>query len=262
MSLFKILLILPILLGSELLVTSTSPPIDHTQWDNLLKKHVSQEGNVNYKGFIADKTLLEEYLGLLSTNPPNKTWTKEEQLAYWINAYNAFTVKLIVDHYPVQSIKDIKKGVVFINSVWDMEFFTIGGKKMNLNDIEHGIIRKEFKEPRIHFAVNCASFSCPPLRNEAFTASQLDEQLSDQTKNFLADTRKNQLSNAKQITISNIFKWYSTDFTNKGFFSRFFGKKNREKQLIQFIAPYTVTPLNKDTKIEYMKYDWSLNEVE
>ena len=184
MSLFKILLILPILLGSELLVTSTSPPIDHTQWDNLLKKHVSQEGNVNYKGFIADKTLLEEYLGLLSTNPPNKTWTKEEQLAYWINAYNAFTVKLIVDHYPVRSIKDIKKGVVFINSVWDMEFFTIGGKKMNLNDIEHGIIRKEFKEPRIHFAVNCASLSCPPLRNEAFTASQLDEQLSDQTKFF------------------------------------------------------------------------------
>ena len=260
MSLSKILLIIPLLIISSFSIAAATPPaITHTQWDELLKKYVSEEGNVNYKGFVADKTQLEQYLNLLSTNRPSKDWTRDEQLAYWINAYNAFTVKLIVDHYPVKSIKDIKNGIPFINSVWDIKFFTIGGKKMTLNDIEHGIIRKEFKEPRIHFAVNCASFSCPVLLNEAFIASKLDAQLSKQTKIFLNDTRKNQIS-ANKIVISKIFNWYSTDFTNKGFFSRLFGKKNRGRQFVQFIAPYVTEPINKDAKVEYMDYDWSLNE--
>jgi len=261
MNLLKISFILSFLFGSTFLFGVTTPPIDHTQWDGLVKKYVDTEGLVNYKGFLEDKKILEDYLQLISTNTPDKkTWSKDEQLAYWINAYNAFTVKLIVDHYPVESIKDIKKGVPFVSTVWDMEFFSIGGKEMNLNDIEHGIIRKEFKEPRIHFAVNCASYSCPPLRNEAFTAANLDAQLTDQLKVFLADTRKNKINNPDKIEISSLFKWYSTDFTDKGFFSRIFGKKNRDKRLIQFITPYVEEQLTKDTKIEFVDYKWTLNE--
>jgi len=190
-------------------------PIDHSTFDSLLQKHVSETGAVNYKGFIEDQTIFDAYLASLSATPPNKkTWSKEEQLAYWINAYNAFTIKLILNHYPVKSIKDIKKGVPFVNSVWDIKFFEIGGEQMDLNKIEHG------EEPRIHFAVNCASYSCPALRNEAYTAERLEKQLTDATKIFLADTRKNNVANSERIVISKIFQWYSTDFTNRGFFSR------------------------------------------
>jgi len=167
---FLFILILAFPLSARCDTSPPTSPIEHTIWDALLKKYVSPDGTVNYKGFIRDKATFEEYLTLLSKNPPNKkTWSKAAQLAYWINAYNAFTVKLIIDHYPVKSIKDIKKGIPFLNSVWDMEFFHIGGKEMNLNDIEHDLIRRQFKEPRIHFAVNCASYSCPRLRNEAYT---------------------------------------------------------------------------------------------
>ena len=104
-------------------------------------------------------------------HPNDKHWTETEQLAYWINAYNAFTVELILDHYPVASIRDIKEGVPFINSVWDIDFIKIEGKTYSLNDIEHRILRREFDEPRIHFAIVCASISCPKLRNEAFEAA-------------------------------------------------------------------------------------------
>ena len=234
---------------------------DHSLFDELLKEHVTKEGDVNYQGFLADQAQLDQYLELLSNNPPNKkTWSEEEQLAYWINAYNAFTVKLILNHYPVKSIKDIKKGIPFVNGVWDIEFFKIGGKEMNLNEIEHGIIREEFEEPRIHFAVNCASFSCPHLRNEAFVAERLDEQLTDQTRVFLADTRKNKIENSDKIYLSKIFQWYSTDFTNKGFFSRLFGGKGRTENLINYIQPFVEESLNKDTEIEFLDYNWNLNE--
>ena len=258
---------LPILLFL-LLVNGSSPTestittVDHSTFDALLKKYVSSTGEVNYKGFLEDQTTFDRYLALLSATPPNKnTWSKEEQLAYWINAYNAFTIKLIMNHYPVKSIKDIKKGVPFVNSVWDMKFFKIGDQEMDLNEIEHDIIRTEFDEPRIHFAVNCASYSCPPLRNEAYVAEQLDEQLTEQTKIFLTDTRKNKINHPDKIVLSKIFQWYSTDFTKKGFFSRLFGGAGRTEKLIDYIQPYVSTRLTKNTTIEFMEYDWSLNEL-
>ncbi len=242
-------------------VTDKPMSIDHSLWTMLLQEHVTKDGAVNYKGFIEDKDAFETYLKLLSNNPPNKkTWSEDEQLAFWINAYNAYTVKLILDHYPVKRIKDIKNGIPFVNSVWDIDFFSIGDKKMSLNNIEHGIIRAEFKEPRIHFAVVCAAYSCPRLRNEAYTPERLDEQLDEQTKVFIADTRKNDVSDPNTIVISNIFKWYSTDFTNAGWWSRLFGGKNRTANLVKYIAPYTDTPITKKTKVKFMKYNWALNE--
>ena len=242
-------------------IKNTSIPIDHTVFDNLLKKHVAVDGAVNYKGFIEDKVEFEKYLTLLKNNHPNKrNWSKEEQLAYWINAYNAFTVKLIIDHYPVKSIKDIKSGVVFVNSVWDIKFINIEEQEYDLNNIEHGIIRKEFDEPRIHFAVNCASYSCPRLRNEAFIAEKLEAQLEDQTRKFFNDTRKNQIISKDKIILSSILKWYSTDFTEKGFLSRLFGGNGRSEKLIRFVNPYVDIDISKNAEVEFMDYRWDLNE--
>jgi len=147
-------------------------PINHQAWTNLLQKHVSQKGNVNYSGFVTDKAELEKYLNHLTQNKPTNSWSEKAQLAYWINVYNAFTVKLIVDNYPVASIKDIKKGIPFISTVWDIKFIEFNNETIDLNKVEHGILRKQFDEPRIHFAINCASFSCPRLLNEAYTAEK------------------------------------------------------------------------------------------
>ncbi len=243
------------------LVKSDTQPISHAIFDDLLQQYVSPEGSVNYKGFIRDSTQFNNYLALLKDNPPNKkNWSKDEQLAYWINVYNAFTVKLIIDHYPVKSIKDIKSGIGFVNSVWDIKFIKIGGMEYDLNNIEHGIIRKQFDEPRIHFAVNCASYSCPRLRNEAYVAEKLDAQLDDQTRLFLNDIRKNQISSSEKIKISSIFKWYSTDFTNKGIFSRLFGGSGRAKKLIDFINPYVKMDISRDAEVAFLEYKWNLNE--
>ncbi|MFK7978459.1 MAG: DUF547 domain-containing protein [Saprospiraceae bacterium] len=240
---------------------SASKAISHTIFDNLLQKHVTPAGAVNYKGFIQDKQLFEEYLTLLQNNHPDKkNWSKNEQLAYWINAYNAFTVKIIIDNYPTKSIKDIKSGIPFINSVWDIKFINIEGQEYDLNNIEHTILRKEFDEPRIHFAINCASYSCPKLHTRAFTAKGLEEQLVERTRDFFADKQKNNIISKDKVVLSSIMKWYSTDFTDKGFFSWLFGGKERSENLIKFINPYVDIALSPNAEIEFMDYRWDLNE--
>ncbi len=228
---------------------SSSRPITHEIWDSLLQDNVTEEGAVNYKGIIADSVKFNKYLSLLKNNHPNKAnWNKDEQLAYWINAYNAFTVKLIVDNYPVKSIKDIKNGIPFVNTVWDIKFIKIEGATYDLNNIEHGIIRENFKEPRIHFAVNCASISCPRLRNEAFKADKLDVQLADNARYFLANTVKNNFSNPNNLKLSKILKWYGGDFKRKPY--------NGVKGLLKKYGP-----THEDgAGIEYLDYDWNLNE--
>lgn len=227
--------------------SSNARPISHNTWDSLLQKYVSVEGNVNYKGFIADSIKFHKYLALLSANHPNeKFWTQEERLAYWINAYNAFTVKLIIDHYPVVSIKDIKTGIPFINSVWDIKFIHIEEATYDLNNIEHGIIRQKFDEPRIHFAINCASKSCPKLANYAFTADQLDEQLDEAAKSFINGSDKNQISE-NEAKLSKIFLWYGGDF-----------KKNSSQ--VEFINKYSDVKISVHADIDYLDYDWRLNE--
>ena len=157
-----------------------STPPSHQLWNELLKAYVKPNGQVDYKGFIREKPKLERYLKLLSENAPDRSkWSKNEQLAYWINVYNAYTVKLIVDYYPTKSIRDLgpRIKIPLIKDVWHYKFFKIAGVDMSLDEVEHSILRKEFEEPRIHFAINCASVSCPPLLNEAFVASNLENQL-------------------------------------------------------------------------------------
>lgn len=220
----------------------------HDQWSKVLGKYVNDEGFVNYKGLLNDKATLDAYLQTLSKNPPRSSWSKEEQMAFWINAYNAYTVDLILQHYPVKSIKDIGASIKipFVSTGWDIKFINIGGKKYDLNNIEHGILRKKFDDPRIHFALVCASVSCPRLLNEAYTASKLNQQLDAAGKVFLNDKSKNIIS-SQNASLSNYFKWYRGDFTDKS-------------SLPVFINKYSHNKISANTKISYLDYNWNLNE--
>lgn len=228
-------------------IHSDSRPISHAIWNELVSQHVLQNGLVDYSNFRADSVRLNQYLTLLNNNHPNpKNWTRAESIAYWINAYNAYTVHQVVQHYPIASIKDIKGGITFVNTIWDEKFINIEGHKYDLNNIEQGILRKYYKEPRIHFALNCASISCPSLANFAYTADQLEEQLDVMAKIFLADKTKNTIS-TQEVSISKIFKWYKGDFTN--------GQK-----LIDYINQYTDVMIAPKAKVRYQDYNWGLND--
>ena len=226
-----------------------SKPPAHAQWTVLLQKYVDSSGNVNYVGIQEDSIQLNKYLDLLQQNPPDPVnWSKEAQLAYWINLYNAFTLQLVIRHYPVYSIKDIgsKIQIPFVNTPWDIKFIDISGEKLDLNNVEHSILRKKFNEPRIHFAINCASFSCPKLRREAYEAQLLDEQLEEQAIDFINDPERNELSE-DHVRLSKIFDWFKGDFTDSG-------------SLIDFINQYAIVNVQPKAKISYLQYDWSLNE--
>ncbi|WP_109618035.1 DUF547 domain-containing protein [Sediminitomix flava] len=229
-------------------VQSDSNPISHEKWTALLKKHVNAKGDVDYKGFKNDSKAFDEYLKLLSTNHPNKlNWSEEERLVYWINAYNAFTVKLIIDNYPLKSIKDITAvNIPLVKSPWDIKFIEIEGEKYDLNNIEHQILRKKFSEPRIHFAVNCASVSCPILRNEAYEAERVEEQLQEQAELFINDAKRNKIA-SNEVEISKIFSWFSGDFEQNG-------------TVIDFINRYSKTKIEDEAKVKYLDYNWNLNE--
>jgi hypothetical protein len=230
-------------------VGNTQSKYDHSIWDELLKLYVTDNGRVDYKAMMQDQDRLKKYLDYLSRNKPDREKAdRNARLAYWINAYNAFTVDLILSHYPVSSINDIGPWlqIPFINSVFDKKYISIGGEKMSLNNIEHGIIRKEFNEPLIHFALVCAAKSCPPLRKEAYRSEKLDEQLRDQAFRFINNDQKN-VVNKDPLQISRIFFWYKKDFTSQG-------------TLVDFIDGYTKIDIPEDVGIDFLKYDWSLNE--
>lgn len=227
---------------------SDSSPIDHSSWNILLQKHVDINGMVNYNGFIADSTSLNNYLSTISSNHPNENnWSQDETLAYWINAYNAFTIQLIIRHYPIHSIKDVAGIIPFVNSPWDLKFIEIEGHKYDLNNIEHGIIRSNFDEPRIHFALVCAAISCPILLNEAYTSESLDSQLNKQAHAFFNTPSKNQISQ-NSIQISKLLKWYEGDFNENG------------KTIVDYINTYVDMKINPNATVSYLDYNWNLNK--
>lgn len=210
----------------------------HASWNVLLQQYVDADGNVDYRNWKKSQTDLDKYIQLLEKTPPANYWDKNDSLAYFINAYNAVTVKLILDNYPLKSIRDIK-------DPWDSKSLNLPNNRLTLNDIEHKVLRK-MDDPRIHFAINCASASCPQLSNEAFRASKVQKQLEEATALFINDTSKNQISE-KNIGLSKIFLWFSKDFGSK-------------KERIAFIQKYSQKPFKDNAKIKYQEYDWSLNE--
>lgn len=222
----------------KIVIDKTSNVFNHNNWNTLLQKHVSEQGNVNYKGLKTDRKALLNYISSLSENTPNDSWTKEEKLAYWINAYNAMTIDLILRHYPLESIKDIK-------DPWDQRYWKLDKKWYNLNEIEHEILRK-MNDPRIHFGIVCASFSCPKLQNEAFEASRIDAQLTLATKAFLNDSNRNEIS-GNNIKLSKIFQWFAKDFKQNG-------------TLIDFLNLYSTTEISAKAKKSFKDYNWNLNE--
>jgi hypothetical protein len=228
---------------------SDSKPINHAMFDSLLRKYVNTEGMVNYKGFIQDSVAFNSYLDLLSKNHPNeKNWSRDERLAYWLNAYNAFTIKLICNYYPVQSIKDVKKGVPFVSDTWTIDFIKIEKRNYSLNNIEHNIVRPTFNDPRVHFALNCASISCPKLLGEAYRADVLQKQLDGQARDFLKDTFRNKITSANKAEVSKLFTWFAGDF------------KKVEPSVVAFINRYSDIKLAENAQIDFLEYDWALNE--
>lgn len=231
----------------------------HAAWTALLGRHVSwldagHASVVDYPGFAAQRQELDAYLGMLSAVSPDeyRRWQRDQRLAFLINAYNAFTVKLVLDHYPVDSIKDIGG---WFRSPWQQAFIPLLGQEVSLDEIEHEMIRAPgaFDEPRIHFAVNCASVGCPALRDEAFVAERLDQQLADSQARFLSDRSRNRYDAQRQrLQVSKIFDWYGADFASKW--------GSLEAYLLRQRASLGLASNPADLRIDYLDYDWRLNE--
>jgi hypothetical protein len=229
---------------------------DFSGWDALLKKHVNTAtidgvvlNTVAYKSLKDDpefKKVIEE----LKAASLDELKTKEEKLSFWINTYNVLAVKVVADHYPVKSIKDVDS---LFKSVWKRPAGEVAGKERTLNEVEHEILRK-MGDPRIHVAIVCASVSCPDLRKEAFTADRLNEQLDDQVKLFLENTGKGMRidEKKKKVYVSSIFKWFDEDFESQGGVTGFISKYISLSQQKNF-EKY-------GGKLKYLDYNWDLNE--
>lgn len=220
-------------------INSYGQNFDYSTYNLFLAKYVSGKGNVNYDKIITNKAELNAIIIQFEKTQPTEKWLKNEKMAYFINVYNAYTIKVVIDNYPVKSIKDI-------NGVWNKKIITSGKSKISLSDVENKILRK-LDDPRIHFAINCASYSCPNLVNAAFIPATLNKQLDTTTKSFINDKSKNIIV-TNEIKISKIFYWYSADF------------KSNNKSVINFINKYSNTKINASAKTSYLDYSWSLNK--
>lgn len=218
---------------------NSSVNVDHSAWTELLQKHVDENGMVDYKGFQNDRSQFDGYLTYLSSLTPTNDWSVQELLAYYINLYNAYTVDLILNNYPTESIKDV-------SGAWTKGIVPVGDKNLSLGGIENGILRK-MDEPRIHFAINCASISCPKLLNEAYTAGKINEQLDRVTREFINSDKNKITPTTPQL--SSIFDWYKNDY-----------KVNGETNVIAFINKYSAIKINSGTELSYLDYNWDLNE--
>lgn len=226
--------------------------IQHTTFDGLLKKYVDQNGMVNYKAWhqnAQDRQALTGYLAQMSRANPNQPARREAKLAYWINAYNAVTLEGILRVYPTSSIRNHTAKVVGYN-IWKNLIFTAGDTRVSLEDIEHKILRK-MNEPRIHFAVVCASIGCPRLLNEAFIADRLEQQLVVNTKDFFGRQQNLQVGNGV-LRLSQLISWYGSDFGST------------QQQQMQVLSPYFPPSAqnlvhNGNYSLQFLEYDWNLN---
>ena len=221
--------------------------VDHALYVELLEKYV-QNGSVDYRGFKNEEAKLDRYLKILEETDTKKL-SRDEQFAFYVNAYNGWTIKLILTGYPgIKSIKNL--GSIF-KTPWKKQIARIDGDVITLDQIEHDILRPGFKDPRVHFAVNCASKGCPPLRPEPYRADILEQQLDEMTRAFINDSQRNRLE-GKTLYVSSIFKWFSEDFHDDvvGFFLKY-AQGDLKKQMEESKG---------DIQVKYLDYDWSLND--
>ncbi len=260
-------LLMFLLCGGLLPMRATATVFDHnhTAWDGLLKTYVTKDGSVRYQSFRKAQENLSEhamqtYMTLLAAVKLKEfeSWSREQQMAFLINAYNAFTIQLIIDHPGVSSIRKIKNG--WFGSPWSKPLSgnrtLLDGAIAALDPIEHEWLRPKYRDFRIHAAVNCASISCPPLRSESYTADKLETQLDEQMQIWLADTTKNQFMTVgnPQILISKIFApspWYQKDFDDWG---------GSVRAVLTKFGPKAAADLvEKGTSVDYLDYNWDLN---
>jgi hypothetical protein len=235
--------------------SSNSEAFDFSDWDTLVKKYVAPKTldgvplyAVNYMSLKKDPAF-SKLVSRLESYSLESLQSRESKLTFWINVYNILAAKMITDHYPIESIKDV--GSIF-KSVWKRPAGKVGGKESTLNDIEHEILRK-MNEPRIHVAIVCASVSCPDLRPEAYTSENLDAQLDDQMKKFLLSREKGMKLDKKKnkVYLSSIFKWFAEDFESRGGVLKYIGK---------YVSPEERKFLNSTKiKISYLDYNWKIN---
>jgi hypothetical protein len=212
-------------------------------FDSLLQKNVDKTGRVDYQSLKNNETLLDNYLAYIQNNEPTKEWSSNKKKAFWINTYNAYTIKIILNNYPLKSIRDIK---IDGETAWKIPFVKIGQKRYTLDQIEHKILRKKFNDPRIHVGINCASVSCPRLWNFAFTEDNIASSLDNLMKEFINDTTRNKISK-KNVALSEIFNWFSKDFIKNG-------------TIISYLNTYAAIKISEKASIKYLTYDWSLNK--
>ncbi len=231
---------------------------DHSNWDQIIKKYASQDGKTfDYAGLKTDQTAFDEYLKSLA-NADLSTLPSKELQALFINGYNAYTIKTVLDNvrdngkYEIKSIRDVPNVFIRVDH-------TIGGFALSLDNIEHNILRPIFKDPRFHFAVNCASISCPPLPTYAFQGNSLEQELDMATRNALQDPAYVFVKENK-LFVTKIFNWYGKDFVNDNY-------KRTTKTLTEFIKKYTtdekakeINSLGEKTSIQYLDYNWNLNK--
>lgn len=224
-------------------------PFSHDLFDQVLQEHVDKEGRVNYTKLKANPEKLERYLDLLTVAKPMEL-SYNAQLAFWVNAYNALVIKGVIDHYPTTSVRKVK----WFGGFFYRLKFRVAGKTYTLDQIEHGIIRTEFVDPRIHFVLVCASTSCPPIENSAFSAEDIEERLETATFNFVQNPEQVRIDRAKhRVYLSKIFKWYDDDFRE--------GYDGVTDFLADYLPPEDADfVLAEDIKFHYLDYDWTLND--
>lgn len=213
-----------------------------SELNTVLSNNVSATGEVDYASIKANPTHLNNYLNYVK-DVDITSWSSNKKKAFWMNVYNAFTIKLIVDNYPLKSIMDIKQGD---KNAWKIPLVHAAGRTLDLNDVEHEVLRKDFNDPRIHVGINCASYSCPPIPNYAFTEGNVESKLEVLMEKFVNDSKRNTL-NATNPKLSKIFEWFKGDFT-------------KSSTLIEYINQYAKTKIEASANVGFLEYNWTLNK--
>jgi hypothetical protein len=261
-------------LGGESAVVRAKESFSYADYATVLKAYVDDTGMVSYRQLRSKRSKLDSFVRALGSLDPGeyRKWDDKAKIAFWTNAYNALTLKAIIDHYPIKASglsawRFPRNSIRQIPGVWKKLQFTIMGAETTLDSIEHKVLRKEFDEPRIHVALVCAAMGCPRLRNEPYVAARLDEQLDDQARRFLAHPKKFRIDRTDaKVRLSSIFKWFGTDFVKRhGTDEKFTRQKSAVRAVLNFASGY----LNgadrgylqeRKYSVSYLDYDWTLNE--
>ena len=243
----------------------SSVTVDHSAWDRMLKAYVKPDGTglnrLDYAAFKKnDHQALKAYVKSLEATQVSKL-SRNEQFAFWANLYNAKTIDVVLDHYPVTSIRKITikssllgflKKSVGAGGPWKAKIMTVGGEKLSLDDVEHGIMRPIFRDPRVHYAVNCASVGCPNLRTKAFTGANLEAELDAGAREYINSPRGVAISGG-DVTASSIYKWFQSDFGGS--------EAGVLKHVAQYAEPKLKAKLKRANSVSSYEYDWALNDT-